>query len=435
MDRKVFADRAKQIGKPEDRVLRFCISDETPDRDNDIIMVDGWDFTDYQKNPVMLLNHNYMSLPIAKCVSTDIDRVKRKVYADFKFPTIAELSTDPSIPSEEAQTADTVYNAYLNGYLNATSVGFMSKERKERDDPEAMKQDSWRRGSLISKQSLLEVSAVSVPANPNAVIQAAKSAKNMDEGQIKILEDLMTNKGAIPFHAYPLAEESAAWSASTVVGESDVSDLKKICAWFDGENAEVKSSYKLPHHLGKGDGYKTVWNGVKAAMGALLGARGGVDIPEGDRKAVYNHLAKHYKEFDKEAPEFKAYTDAELKSLFGESEEHMTKAETEAYVKSLFDEMIPKAGAKLSAATKAHLQKGLDDMQCMLDDYTTKCKAIMAHYKGLMDGDGSEGGGQSSTEGKPQTDEDGNVPLAGKSVDIDLESIEYKAVTPESSGK
>jgi hypothetical protein len=39
-------------------------------------------------------------------------------------------------------------------------------------------------------------------------------------------------------------------------------------------------------------------------MGVLEGARGGVDTPEGDRKDVYLHLAKHYEEFDKEPPPF-----------------------------------------------------------------------------------------------------------------------------------
>ena len=43
-----------------------------------------------------------------------------------------------------------------------------------------------------------------------------------------------------------------------------------------------------------------------AAMNALVsGARGGVDIPEKDRRAVYDHLAKHYADFGKEPPDYK----------------------------------------------------------------------------------------------------------------------------------
>lgn len=49
---------------------------------------------------------------------------------------------------------------------------------------------------------------------------------------------------------------------------------------------------------------RVVWNGVRSAMQVLLGARGGVDIPDPDRKSVYRHLARHYEEFDKEPPPF-----------------------------------------------------------------------------------------------------------------------------------
>ena len=61
---------------------------------------------------------------------------------------------------------------------------------------------------------------------------------------------------------------------------------------------------------------KTVWRGVAAAMAALKGARGGVDISSADRRGVYNHLARHYREFDEEPPEFdRIYEDYEFREL------------------------------------------------------------------------------------------------------------------------
>ena len=65
-----------------------------------------------------------------------------------------------------------------------------------------------------------------------------------------------------------------------------------------------KGAYKLPHHEIVDGRLRVVWNGVRSAMGVLEGARGGVDIPEDDRKDVYLHLVKHYEEFDKEPPPF-----------------------------------------------------------------------------------------------------------------------------------
>jgi len=34
------------------------------------------------------------------------------------------------------------------------------------------------------------------------------------------------------------------------------------------------------------------------------GRRGGVDIPDPDRRKVYDHLAAHYAEFDEEPPDY-----------------------------------------------------------------------------------------------------------------------------------
>ena len=120
-------------------------------------------------------------------------------------------------------------------------------------------------------------------------------------------------KSVIPYKQYPKAPEGEEWDGPAEVSAAEVDDLKIMCTWFDSENPDIKSSYKLPHH--KASGYKLVWRGVSGAMGALLGARGGVDIPDGDRQGVYNHLSKHYAEFEKEPPEFKEYSQDQLKEL------------------------------------------------------------------------------------------------------------------------
>ena len=116
-------------------------------------------------------------------------------------------------------------------------------------------------------------------------------------------------KGVIPFKETSKAPDDEKWDASREVRQAEVSDLKVMCTWFDSENPDTKGSYKLPHH--KASGHAVVWRAVAAAMAALLGARGGVQIPDKDRKGVYNHLVKSYKQFDKEPPEFREYTEEE----------------------------------------------------------------------------------------------------------------------------
>lgn len=148
--------------------------------------------------------------------------------------------------------------------------------------------------------------------------RAALDAKREADLETKYAE----MKKVIPFKNYGYVDdEGEAWDGPAEVAAADVDDLKKMTAWFDEETAETKGSYKLPHH--RQSDTNAVWAGVAGAMGALLGARGGVDIPDDERKGVYNHLKKHYVHWDKEVPEFKSYTDVELKALFPEEEEYV----------------------------------------------------------------------------------------------------------------
>jgi hypothetical protein len=176
---------------------------------------------------------------------------------------------------------------------------------------------------------MLEYSAVPIPANPEALNELAVRGFEVAE-ESKDVENLrksLAEKEAVPTTAittvetkekvevveeektviahkkYSLAPEDTAWDGSAEVKKADVKDLKIMCTWYDNKDKEDKGAYKLPHH--KQDGYSTVWNGVKAAMGALMGARGGLNVPESDRKGIYNHLSAHYKEFGKEVPAFK----------------------------------------------------------------------------------------------------------------------------------
>jgi hypothetical protein len=131
-------------------------------------------------------------------------------------------------------------------------------------------------------------------------------------------EDLI-EKSVVPFKSYGLLDEDTAWRASSAKKrlrnwaggpnkeDVDFKKYRKGFTQFDENDADNFGAYKLPHHDVVDGEVKTVWRGVAAAMGVLLGARGGVDIPEDERRGVYNHLKRHYSEFEKDVPDFKAY--------------------------------------------------------------------------------------------------------------------------------
>lgn len=82
------------------------------------------------------------------------------------------------------------------------------------------------------------------------------------------------------------------------------SDLRSVYAWVDPNgDPELKASYRFPHHHGiKGPANLRA---CLSGIAVLNGARGGSNLPPADRKSVYEHLASHLRDADREAPELR----------------------------------------------------------------------------------------------------------------------------------
>jgi hypothetical protein len=98
------------------------------------------------------------------------------------------------------------------------------------------------------------------------------------------------------------------WDTAAVLAgvakDASVSDLRTMFAWVDpAGDPEAKASYRFAHHHGV-DGPANV-RALIAGIAALNGAGAGPQIPEADRKAVYDHLAAHLRDADREPPELR----------------------------------------------------------------------------------------------------------------------------------
>ena len=339
----------------DDRSVKFIITTGDADREKDIIDPNGWEVSNYLKNPVVLFAHDYDSLPVARTVS-----LKQQ---DDKLIAVAEFAS-----AELNPMAERVFQMLKQGFLRGASVGFR---------PVAYTFNDARGGVDFAKQELLEFSIVPIPANAQALMAAGLSdddttlitgwakdvlarfdpaalqTKQPDSEQLNdfldVVRKMMNNikvavretirnvdqfqntgaygeddddedasielmsvssrieRGVSPKN---VSEETApmdeSWSRPTLGDFSDelwddlsTGERRKIAGHFAWATAAVPDTFgdmKLPHHRAS-DGY-VVWRGVVAAAGRL----DQTSFPSEDMDAVKRHLANHFKEFDRTAP-------------------------------------------------------------------------------------------------------------------------------------
>lgn len=324
-----------------DRTFTAVASTSIVDRQGDSINQEGWDLDNFIANPVIPWAHDYWQPPVARAIEIGV------VAGNLQF-------TYQAPPKGLYEFADTIWDLYRNGFMFAFSVGFIPTESE----------GDWQNGFNFTSCELLEISAVVVPANPQALALAYKMG-TIDEKQTKQLiaktESALTSlrkameeeveeeksiinninitsgdlKGMVDEIIERLVEEygleiakgvissslpidddkDTSWDSGKAIAnikkwatgdgdEIDFSKYKKAFLWCDPDNDDKQGGYKLPIADVSGDGLKVVWNAVKAVMSVLNGGRGGVDIPEADKKGVYGQVAKYYKKFGEDVPEF-----------------------------------------------------------------------------------------------------------------------------------
>lgn len=118
------------------------------DRHGDIVM-QNWDLKSFKKNPVFLDSHNYDS----------IEHILGKVTS-IKQEKVLEGDIEFFVDNPKGLLAK---QAAEGGFLSATSVGFIPKMFNDK-------------GNIIESE-LLEISAVSVPANAEALFEKKEEAE------------------------------------------------------------------------------------------------------------------------------------------------------------------------------------------------------------------------------------------------------------------
>jgi len=170
MDRATMAIEAKTISGDEG-VMEFVASTNHVDRAGDIVE-QNWDMKSFRKNPVFLYGHSYSDLPVGKIIKLWTEKVESKAA---KSPgSRRTMIRVKFVPSEIHPFAETVRRLYDGGFLKAVSVGFRPLERGEVSAEERNALGMGQYGQRFTKSELLEVSAVTVPMNAEALSTGVK---------------------------------------------------------------------------------------------------------------------------------------------------------------------------------------------------------------------------------------------------------------------
>lgn len=135
--------------------VTFIASTDTPDRYDDVVG-QNWSLEAFERNPVILFNHNPQKMPIGK---------GRAYVEDGRLMIDVEFD-------ENDEDARKIEDKVRRGFISAVSVGFQPLEAVLRSTlPEGHKYRGSN-GYYFSKNELLEVSVVTIPANNEATLTA-----------------------------------------------------------------------------------------------------------------------------------------------------------------------------------------------------------------------------------------------------------------------
>jgi hypothetical protein len=280
----------------------------------------------WTENEIDFLDHHEATYGIGKSHRGEVR------YTEKDGKRIAQLVLTTKLDPRYPQAHDLFRDVQSGTCQKQLSVGVLISKR----DPDAVMFEKSQAGHVVRVLRKVRLDHVaSTRANRAAVpgthfVEALTKAVSsafpapLVEGQVEVpmqikTEMVETKKSVVPHKTYDVVEEAWDWSTSTsdaVLGDpADWGRYKAAHTHYDSAQGEVpttKDAYKLPHHRLRDGSLVTVNRGVYAAMAALLGARGGVDIPDGDRKGVYDHLAAHYRDMKSDPPEFKTHTPEEF---------------------------------------------------------------------------------------------------------------------------
>jgi HK97 family phage prohead protease len=147
------------------RGFAAVITAETLDRDGEVLIPQGMNSVEFEKNPTLFWNHDYAQ-PVGRC--NGLKRKESTIVGDFTFAQRPDGYGGEFFPEVAAALVG-------QGIVNAVSVGYVPEDGGVRRATEIdRKKYGDRVHTVYSRWKLLEVSLAPLQANPDALITAVK---------------------------------------------------------------------------------------------------------------------------------------------------------------------------------------------------------------------------------------------------------------------
>lgn len=198
--------------------FHVVMSTAIEDRHGEIVF-QNWDLTNFKKNPVFLDSHNYGSIEHILGKVHDINIDNGRLVGDIEF----------ALDNPKGMLA---FKLALGGFLNATSVGFIPKGFDDNGN--------------ITSAELLEDSAVSVPANPQALLEKSLDSEMgiaiMKDGRVLSKTNLDKLKKAVDAISDVIKTAENEKSIGTSEGQGDESNKESNGEETNNTAEEVSQS-------------------------------------------------------------------------------------------------------------------------------------------------------------------------------------------------
>lgn len=221
-----YLERGEGRASPDDPLV-FVAATEGLKRDGLDLRMEGLDLDRFQANPVVLWAHNYWSPPIGRATSVHVDGARLLIEVVFD-------RTDPFAAAVEGK--------YRSGFLNAVSIGFDPTRVTDAEGNEV----PWYEGGVVEAWELWELSAVPVPADPQALVDSGRAAlRGLGRQLVEALDDLPASPpGALRAARNRTRLASARDLITEVLAEAEADDL-------DSEAAALAALSRLRDAFGR----------------------------------------------------------------------------------------------------------------------------------------------------------------------------------------